>query len=92
MTYAGQQGQLWEVLQRLQSASVQADEFKLGELFEVGLVIGCQPLNYCLVEDQIVELIDNDAKWKGKELVHTMVRCCRQPGSQELLIQMSRES
>ena len=55
-TYAGQQGQFREVLQRLKSASVQADQFKLGELLEVGLVLGQQAIDIGVVEYQIVEL------------------------------------
>ena len=46
----------WEVLQRLESADVEADHFELSELFEVWFVVGCKSLEDCLIENQIVEL------------------------------------
>ena len=64
-TYARQQWKLWEVLERLQSTLVQADELKLGKLLEVCLVVGGQTLDCRLVEDQVIELIDTGTKKKS---------------------------
>ena len=55
-TYSVEGGQFWEVLERLETTAVEADHLKLAKLFQVGLVLGAESLDWCLIQNQIVKL------------------------------------
>ena len=55
-TYSVQRIDLGEVLERLQSADVEADHLELRESLQVRFVILRQPLDRSLVENEIIEL------------------------------------
>ena len=57
-TYTSERGQRWEVVQRLQAADIHADHLELGELLQVLLIVRTESLHWCLVKNQVVELID----------------------------------